>query len=119
MGKSGVSAKWSRRIAAWKRSGLSAHEFAAREGVARSTLYWWSSQLKRQREAATHGDGAPEALRLVAVEVGADAVMETSTGAVKWELSTSHGHVLRAFGAVDAVCLGRLLAALLRADGCR
>jgi hypothetical protein len=36
---------WSKAIVRWRRSQLSAREFARREGVALSTLYWWSSEL--------------------------------------------------------------------------
>ena len=38
---------WAARVREWKRSGLTAAEFAEREGLNASTLTWWSSQLGR------------------------------------------------------------------------
>ncbi len=42
---------WAQTVARWKRSGLSAAEFAAREGVVERTLRWWSSALRRDTRA--------------------------------------------------------------------
>ena len=42
---------WAGRVRDWKRSGLTAVEYAAREGLKPSTLTWWSSQLKQARPA--------------------------------------------------------------------
>ena len=36
---------WAARVREWKRSGLTAARFAAREGFNASTLKWWSSTL--------------------------------------------------------------------------
>lgn len=38
---------WAARVRLWKRSGLTAAEFAEREGLNAGTLTWWSSQLGR------------------------------------------------------------------------
>jgi len=40
-------AKWRRLVAAQARSGQSVPGFAAAQGVAASTLYWWRSRLRR------------------------------------------------------------------------
>ena len=40
-------ATWSKRVADWKASGLTAAEFAIPHGWSPATLRWWSSQLKR------------------------------------------------------------------------
>jgi len=38
--------KWATRVARWRSGGLTAGEFARREGVNESTLRWWSSRLR-------------------------------------------------------------------------
>lgn len=38
--------EWSRRVSAWRRSGLSAEVFCRGRGYAASTLRWYSSQLR-------------------------------------------------------------------------
>ncbi|HVN36015.1 MAG TPA: hypothetical protein VMU96_12275 [Casimicrobiaceae bacterium] len=45
---------WSRRVANWRASGLTADEFAAEHGFRAPTLRWWASRLKREemRQAA-------------------------------------------------------------------
>lgn len=48
---------WRETVARWKRSGLSAKEFAAREGVSARTLSWWSSAMRRGTRAER---GMPE-----------------------------------------------------------
>ena len=40
-------AQWEAAIQQWRASGLTAQEFAAREGLTASTLRWWSSRLRR------------------------------------------------------------------------
>jgi transposase len=37
---------WAVRVREWKRSGLTAEQYAEREGFKASTLTWWSWQLK-------------------------------------------------------------------------
>lgn len=36
---------WAARVREWKRSGLTAADYAEREGLNASTLTWWSSEL--------------------------------------------------------------------------
>jgi hypothetical protein len=38
---------WAARVRDWKRSGLTADDYAEREGLKAGTLKWWSSQLNR------------------------------------------------------------------------
>ena len=40
-------ATWESRVREWKRSGLTAADYAEREGLNASTLSWWSSELSR------------------------------------------------------------------------
>lgn len=42
---------WTKTVAAWRRSGLTAGDFAAREGLTERTLRWWSSTLSRGTRA--------------------------------------------------------------------
>ena len=50
---------WSARVDAWRSSGLSAQEFCKQRGYSATTLYWWSSQLKRAGARAEHGQRMP------------------------------------------------------------
>ncbi len=38
-------ATWAARVRDWKRSGLTANDYAEREGLKAGTLLWWSSQV--------------------------------------------------------------------------
>lgn len=40
--------QWERRVARWKRSGLTTREFATREGLRASTLAYWRWRLKTE-----------------------------------------------------------------------
>ena len=42
---------WRETVARWRRSGLSAREFADAEGLSARTLSWWSSTLRRGTRA--------------------------------------------------------------------
>jgi transposase len=42
----GTRAKWAARVGHWRKSGLTAGEFASSAGLNVSTLRWWSSKLK-------------------------------------------------------------------------
>ena len=55
-----TEAKWRRLIAEQSRSGLTVREFAAAEGMAAATLYWWRSKLRGDNRGHT---------KLVPVEV--------------------------------------------------
>jgi transposase-like protein len=52
------AAEWAEIVAAWKRSGLTAREYAQRHGLVAGTLLWWSSQGAR-RAAEPKGQHAP------------------------------------------------------------
>jgi hypothetical protein len=63
---------WQGTVARWKRSGLTANAFAAREGVAAGTLLGWSSRLNRDIRAE-HGSSAVQAIEIVVPEVTASS----------------------------------------------
>jgi lambda repressor-like predicted transcriptional regulator len=50
--KRGTRKQWQQRVARWRRSGQTAREFSAAEGLHPSTLRWWSSALKREAPRA-------------------------------------------------------------------
>lgn len=44
--------QWAERVERWRRSGQTAREFAALEGVRAGTLSWWSRELRRAERAS-------------------------------------------------------------------
>jgi hypothetical protein len=50
-----TAAGWARRVEQWKRSGLTAAEFGAREGFEGRQLSWWKWRLSQQ----VAGEGSP------------------------------------------------------------
>src|SRR4051812_3545731 len=44
------AATWSKRVTDWRSSGMTAGEFCAERGLARSSLYWWSAIIRRKPE---------------------------------------------------------------------
>ncbi len=69
------AAEWARRVASWRRSGLSAEEFANGRDYRAKTLAWWSSELRRRErsrrardETGARARGAGE-VRLARVHV--------------------------------------------------
>jgi len=52
------ASQWAELVAKWKRSGLTATKFGAREGVRPKSLTWWSWRLSK--EAAKDESLAPE-----------------------------------------------------------
>jgi transposase len=58
-------AEWEKRVERWNKSGKSADEFAAREGLRAKQLLWWRWKLRA--ESATPKDAAP--LSFLPVEV--------------------------------------------------
>ncbi len=50
-------------MARWRRSGIEARAFAAREDLSPSTLMWWSSELGRATRAQ-HGSTAIEPIEI-------------------------------------------------------
>ena len=67
-------ATWARRVREWKRSGLDAREFGAREGIQPERIWWWSWRLGYLRR--TQGQ------RPAFVEVEAPPVPEVATSPV-------------------------------------
>lgn len=95
---------WQQAMTRWRGSGLSAEQFAKREGVRTNTLLWWSSQLKRGTRAE-HGSSTP-----AAIEIALDEVTTLSTpGSVEVAVG---GAVIRCAVGTDAVYVAALARAL-------
>jgi transposase len=63
---------WQGAVARWERSGLSARDFAEREGVSSRTLYWWSSALRRGTRAER---GSNETAAIAPIEIALPATV--------------------------------------------
>lgn len=100
----GARGRWSRLVTEWKRSGLTAREFAAGRGIRAGTLSWWHWRLGRDRRA-----GAEDQLQLGFVPVEVDRGTED---ACMWQLTTADGHVLRVCRTIEAGALREVLAAI-------
>lgn len=70
---------WRATVARWRRSGLSAREFAAQEGVTERTLSWWSSTLRRGTRAE-RGSMETTAIAPIEIEMPRDAAHSRLVG---------------------------------------
>lgn len=102
-------ADWEKRVADWKRSGLTAEVFAAQRGLKPRTLLWWSSTLRRP--AGRSGRRATEVgfARVVAVDAGASA---RPVEPAALEIVLASGRIVRVRRGFDAAVLRELLGAL-------
>jgi transposase len=105
--------EWARRVAAWRRSGQSAKEFAARAGVNASTLLWWSTKLRSDGVGA-QAAGRPRRPGGGAQRLEPVALVELRGGVVedRFELELGGGRHLRIPPGFDAAALERLLRVL-------
>jgi transposase len=86
---------WIRHVAGWRRSGMSLRAYAARNGLARGTLGFWSSKLNSEAKAGGGlvevGRGGPKATpvveRPVEVLVGGRHVLRVWSGTPEGHLS--------------------------------
>lgn len=102
-------AEWSKRVRRWRRSRLTAREFAAQAGLNAGTLMYWASRLKKEAATPTRAASSQrEPLRLPLVELTATASAEY------FELELGAGRRLRIPAGFDAAGLERLLVVLDR-----
>jgi hypothetical protein len=59
---------WARRVDAWKASGLTAQQYATREGLNANTLRGWRSRLTREARSAGRGTESSAAEDVVGQE---------------------------------------------------
>lgn len=90
--------QWAERVERWRASGLTAREFAAREGINRRTLTYWSWKLGRERRA-----------RPAFIEVEPPAPPQDQ-GCI--EIVVRDSVRVRVSGAFDPAVLQRVIAAL-------
>ena len=101
--KQSLRKMWSKRVAAWQKSGQSAREYATQLGVHPQTLYSWKHKLARE-ESSEKESHAPVAF----VEVLTDSALSPpQTGA--FELHLEGGHCITVPAHFDPVSLRRLL----------
>jgi len=50
--KRATRAVWAKRVDGWRKSGLTAAEYARRSGLTEKSLRWWKWQLAQPRDAA-------------------------------------------------------------------
>lgn len=96
------AAEWTKRVAAWRKSGLSAGEFSAARGFAERTLRYWAWRIEKAARAK------PEPLRIVQVVRRRDP---TSTGVT---IEVNGARVTVGAG-VDRATLSAVLSALAEA----
>jgi|SRR5579862_550986 len=103
-------AYWAEQVRQWRRSGLTAREFAQRVGIKAGTLSHWAWRLGRPSGAATRArptrDGG-RGPRLVELVAGAIADH-------RFELDLGDGRRLRIPAQFDAASLAELLVVLAK-----
>ncbi len=110
-------AQWEKRVAGWRRSGLTAEQYAESTGLNVGTLRHWSWRLKRDGLGVGGADGrrprtewmTPAATSLV--EVVGNASMES-----RFELELTCGRRVLVPSGFDAGELGRLVSLLERLE---
>lgn len=110
--------EWANLVAAWKRSGLTAKEFASSHQLSANSLSWWAWRLRRPVARRT---SPPAGLRLARVDVVGPVPGESENAEsmrARWELATSRG-TLRVHGPLDDELLAAVLEMLVARNGRR
>jgi hypothetical protein len=94
-----------RVVRAWRRSGCSAHVFAAQQGISGTTLFNWARDIDGTSKAE-RADAGVELVEVVPVDVP-EAAVEGWT----WEVET-RGGVVRGRGELGAEAIGAIVDAL-------
>lgn len=116
---------WEKRVKRWKRSGLSAAEFADRHGYRPGQLYWWSwklgmsgssTQQAARDETASALSEEPRFLPVHVVETSAPSMAApTAPPAPAWiEIALPSGGVVRLMPGVDAATIACVMTAVAR-----
>jgi transposase len=103
--------EWAERVGRWRRSGLTAKEFARSVGINAGTLTYWACRLGRDRHVRDVASSQSGVSRL-APEVGFVELMARSGGDSRFELELGNGRRLRIPASFEAAVLERLLAVL-------
>jgi len=107
-----TAAGWARRVERWKRSGLTAAEFGAREGFDGKQLSWWKWHLSQRAAGETSparskGATQSESVTFVPARVVDRARAPGVDGRI--EIVLGNGRVVRVTGAVDDAVLVQAL----------
>lgn len=105
-----TSEAWGKRVERWRRSGLTAAQFAAREGVNPHTLAYWKWKLRQGEEPPQRRErDASEAVRAADfVELAAPRA-EVAAPAPAFEVVLVHGYRVRIADGFASDALTRLL----------
>ena len=102
---------WSKRVARWRESELTAKEFAAETGVNRHTLTHWAWRLGGQGRGRGAAAKRPRAAGTPKwIEVIGTGSTSTGTADSGFEIGLASGRTVRVPTEFDAEALGRLLA---------
>lgn len=103
-------AEWTKVVARYERSGLSAKAFAAREGISARSLSWWKWKLESDAEAEDAAPSGSASTAMSFLELRASHSITTSSS-FEVVLAAS-GHVLRVPSGADLEEMSRLVDAL-------
>jgi transposase len=107
-------AEWAGRVDRWRRSGLSAEDFASREGLKPKQLGWWRWKLRSS--PAPSCSSAPE-LRFLPVRV-VDTARPASGSGVVLEVALPNGRVVRVPPGFEPSMLERVLSIASEGEPC-
>lgn len=99
-------AEWAERVGRWRRSGLTAKEFARSVGINPGTLMYWACRLGRERRV--RGGASPRS----APALGFVELVAGSGSDSRFELELGNGRRLRIPATFEATALERLLTVL-------
>jgi transposase len=103
---------WARRVERWKRSGLTAAEFGAREGFDGKQLSWWKWHLSQRAAGETaparpKGTARPASVTFVPARVVDHDRAPAADGRI--EVVLGNGRVVRLTGGDDDAVLAQAL----------
>jgi hypothetical protein len=111
----GKHEEWRRRVERWRRSGLTAEQFAEREGVRASTLAWWRWRLARDRSPAVTSERSESESQTILPTDFVELVPRTrlreepDRGASGFEVELAAGYRVRLSGDFSGEAFKRLL----------
>jgi hypothetical protein len=105
-------AEWTKVVARYERSGLSAKAFAAREGISARSLSWWKWKLETDAELEAE-ETAPSGSASTAMSFLELRASHSVTTSASFEVVlAASGHVLRVPSGADLEEMSRLVDAL-------
>lgn len=103
---------WAERVRRWRKSGLTAREFAAELGVNANTLAFWKYEIARNGRDCEAAGGASSRVEFVEVTGAVPEVASNATYGEPLEVVCAGGRTVRVPRSFDEQTLLRLLAAL-------